>query len=70
MKISNVSKINYKIHTDSIQKILSQINWKTKKYVYAEESVILNVTLFGMKAKEWRENSLDLEENIKQEINW
>lgn len=63
----NLTKINYKIHTDAIKNNLipkevtpSQIN-----FVYASEADILNVALFGQTAKQWRESNPDLKGNIR-----
>lgn len=61
-----LAKANYRIHTDSIkQHIVPKITEKQKKYVYAEEADVLNVALFGMTAKEWKENNPDLKGNIR-----
>jgi hypothetical protein len=63
----NLTKLNYKIHTDAIRQNLipkeltpSQIN-----FVYASEADILNVALFGLTAKQWRENNPELNGNIR-----
>ena len=63
----NLTKLNYKIHTDAIKQNLipkeltpAQIN-----FVYASEADILNVALFGMTAKEWRESNPSLDGNIR-----
>ena len=62
-----LSKINYRIHTDAIKNNLvpkeltkSQIN-----FVYAEEADVLNMALFGMTAKEWRTKNPNLNGNIR-----
>lgn len=63
-----LSKVNYLIHTDSIKKnIIPMLSDKQKNYVYAEEADVLNVALFGMTAKEWREKYPELakEGNIR-----
>lgn len=63
-----LSKVNYLIHTDAIKNnIVPVLTEKQKKYVYAEEADLLNVALFGMTAKEWRESNpdLSLEGNIR-----
>ncbi len=61
-----LAKANYRIHTDSIkQNIVPKLTEKQKKYVYAEEADVLNVALFGMTAKEWRENNPNLKGNIR-----
>ncbi|QOG12368.1 KilA-N domain-containing protein [Arcobacter sp. FWKO B] len=65
----NLTKLNYKIHTDAIKENLipkeltsSQIN-----FVYANEADILNVALFGMTAKEWRDTNRDKKGNIRDD---
>lgn len=67
----NLTKINYKIHTDAIKENLipkslmpQQIN-----FVYANEADILNVALFGITAKQWREHNDDKKGNIRDEAN-
>ena len=61
-----LAKTNYRIHTDSIkQNIVPQLTEKQKKYVYAEEADVLNVALFGMTAKEWKESNPNLKGNIR-----
>lgn len=49
-----LSKLNYKIHTDAIKQNLipSELTPQQKSYVYADEADLLNVALFGMTAKE------------------
>ena len=61
-----LSKSNYHIHTDSIKEnIIPKITEKQKQYVYAEEADVLNVALFGMTAKEWRDKNPNIEGNIR-----
>lgn len=64
-----LSKINYKIHTDAIKEnlITSDISKKMEGITYANEADVLNVALFGMTAKEWRDAnpSLQKKENIR-----
>ena len=51
-----LAKVNYIVHTDAIKRFIVPIlTEKQIKFVYAEEADILNVALFGMTAKEWRE---------------
>ena len=58
-----LSKLNYVVHTDSIKtNIVPELTDKQKKYVYAEEADVLNVALFGMTAKEWRDKNPKLAE--------
>ena len=53
-----LSKLNYIVHTDSIKmNIVPELTEGQKKYVYAEEADVLNVALFGMTAKEWRDKN-------------
>ena len=63
-----LSKLNYIVHTDAIKNnIVPELTEKQKKLVYAEEADVLNVALFGMTAKEWREKNPKLaeEENMR-----
>ena len=61
-----LSKTNYAIHTDSIKEfIVPTLTEKQKQYVYANEADVLNVALFGMTAKEWRESNPSLGGNIR-----
>ena len=56
-----LSKVNYVIHTDAIKEyIVPTLTEKQIKFVYAEEADVLNVALFGMTAKEWREENPEL----------
>jgi len=53
-----LSKMNYHIHTDAIKnQIIPQLNFEKDKewIIYAEEADLLNVSLFGCTAKQWRE---------------
>ena len=62
----SLSKTNYRIHTDSIkQNIVPTLTDKQKLFIYANEADVINVALFGMTAKEWRENNPDKEGNIR-----
>ena len=62
-----LSKINYHIHTDAIKKNLipQELTQLQISYVYANEADVLNVALFGMTAKQWRESNPDLNANIR-----
>lgn len=61
-----LAKANYIIHTDAIKNtIVPILTEEQKKYVYAEEADVLNVALFGMTAKEWRETNPELKGNIR-----
>ena len=56
-----LSKVNYAIHTDAIKNyIVPTLTEYQKKYVYANEADVINVALFGMTTKEWRENNPSL----------
>jgi len=62
----SLSKTNYRIHTDSIKEnIVPRLTDKQKQFVYANEADVINVALFGMTAKEWRENNPNLSGNIR-----
>ncbi|MFR5856458.1 MAG: KilA-N domain-containing protein [Bacilli bacterium] len=53
-----LAKANYLVHADAIKSIIvPTLTEKQKKFIYAEEADVLNVALFGMTAKEWRENN-------------
>ena len=55
-------KTNYRIHTDSIKEnIIPTLTEKHKQYVYANEADILNVALFGMTSKEWKDKNSNLD---------
>ena len=62
-----LTKINYHIHTDAIKSHLipENISAKAKSFIYANEADVLNVALFGMTAKMWRESNPDAEGNIR-----
>ena len=56
-----LAKANYLVHTDAIKSyIVPTLTEKQKRFVYAEEADVLNVALFGMTAKEWRESNPDI----------
>lgn len=63
----NLTKLNYKIHTDAIKENLipKELSSMQINFVYASEADILNVALFGMTAKEWREQNADNKGNIR-----
>lgn len=62
-----LAKINYHIHTDAIKQNLipSEVTPAQKSFIYADEADMLNVALFGMTAREWREANPDLKGNIR-----
>ena len=62
-----LSKINYRIHTDAIKHNLIplEITQMQASIIYANEADVLNVAMFGMTAKQWRETNPDLKGNIR-----
>ena len=61
-----LSKINYVVHTDAIKEnIIPSLTEKQKQFVYVKEADVLNVALFGMTAKQWRDNNPKLPGNIR-----
>ena len=62
-----LSKINYHIHTDAIKTNLipSEITPAQASIIYAEEADVLNVAMFGLTAKQWRDANPDLKGNIR-----
>lgn len=59
-----LAKVNYAVHTDAIKNIIiPTLTEAQKKFVYAEEADVLNVALFGMIAKEWRESNKKISNN-------
>ena len=62
-----LSKINYHIHTDAIKQNLipAELSPLQTSIIYANEADVLNVALFGITAKQWREEHPDLKGNIR-----
>lgn len=61
-----LSKVNYVVHTDAVKNyIVPTLTEEQRRFVYAEEVDVLNVALFGMTAKEWRQENPEL---AKKEI--
>ena len=62
-----LSKINYRIHTDAIKQNLipAEVTPAQASIIYANEADVLNVAMFGMTAKQWREANPDLKGNIR-----
>ncbi len=59
-----LAKVSYIVHTDAIKSIIvPTLTEKQKKFIYAEEADVLNVALFGITAKEWRNKNPKLAEN-------
>jgi len=63
----NLAKINYHIHTDAIKENLipPELNKQQTNLIYASEADVLNMALFGMTAKEWRDRHTDDKGNIR-----
>ena len=62
-----LSKINYRIHTDAIKKNLipSKLTKEQINIVYAEEADVLNMALFGITEKKWKSKNPDKVGNIR-----
>ena len=66
-----LSKINYRIHTDAIKEnIVPQLTKTQINFVYANEADLLNVALFGITAKQWREANPKAKGNIRDEASF
>lgn len=67
----NLAKINYRIHTDAIQNNLipPELSKNQINFVYASEADLLNVALFGMTAKQWRDKNPKHKGNIRDYAN-
>lgn len=64
-----IEKINYRIHTDAVKENLLKpsMSRQVEGYTYANEADVLNVALFGMTAKQWRESHEGATGNIRDE---
>jgi len=62
-----LAKVNYQIHTDAIKENLipQEITKQQASFVYANEADLLNVALFGITAKEWRDSNPDKTGNVR-----
>lgn len=62
-----LAKINYKIHTDAIKEHLIPplVSKQAMNIIYASEADVLNVALFGLTAKDWRDCNASKEGNIR-----
>lgn len=62
-----LSKINYRIHTDAIKQYLipAEVTPAQANVIYAEEADVLNVAMFGITARQWREANPELKGNIR-----
>ncbi len=67
----NLTKINYRIHTDAIKENLipQNLNKQQVSFVYASEADVLNMALFGKTAKQWRDANPDKKGNIRDYSN-
>ncbi|MCX5656529.1 MAG: KilA-N domain-containing protein [Planctomycetota bacterium] len=65
----NLAKINYRIHTDAIKENLvpPELSARQTNLVYATEADVLNMALFGMSAKEWRDKNPGRKGNIRDD---
>ncbi len=63
----NLTKINYRIHTDAIKENLipSELSKQQINNIYASEADVLNMALFGKTAKDWRDTNPDKKGNIR-----
>jgi hypothetical protein len=63
----NLAKINYRIHTDAIKENLipAELTRQQINTIYSSEADVLNMALFGVAAKEWREANTDKTGNIR-----
>jgi len=62
-----LTKINYHIHTDAVKRNLipKELTNKETSFIYANEADVLNMALFGMTAKQWREDNPTRNGNIR-----
>ena len=66
-----IAKTNYKVHTDAIKEHLidTQLPARYTSLTYANEADLINVALFGMTAKEWRDKNPEARGNIRDAAN-
>ena len=64
-----LAKVNYKIHTDAIKEMImpKMLSKDTVNFVYASEADMLNMALFGVTAKQWRDKNPNTVGNIRDE---
>ncbi len=59
-----LSKVNYRIHTDAVKENIipkyKNLNKEDEKYVYANEAEMLNVAVFGMTSKQWKQENVEM----------
>jgi len=62
-----LAKLNYHIHTDAIKQNLipAELTREQINYVYASEADVLNMAMFGITARQWRDANPDLTGNIR-----
>ena len=62
-----LAKLNYHIHTDEIKQNLipKELSTTQTSIIYANEADVLNVALFGITAKQWRDSNPELKGNIR-----
>ena len=67
----NLTKINYRIHTDAIRAHLipPELSGKQTNLIYASEADVLNMALFGKTAKDWRDANPNEKGNIRDQAN-
>lgn len=67
----NLAKVNYLIHTDAIQQNLipDTLTSVQISHIYADEADLLNVALFGVTARQWRDQYSDLKGNMRDHAN-
>jgi hypothetical protein len=67
----DITKINYRIHTDAIKENLvpETLSKQQISYIYASEADILNMALFGKTAKQWRTENPDKAGNMRDYAN-
>ena len=67
----NLARINYRIHTDAVQAYLipPELTPRQISFVYAHEADVLNMALFGMTAKQWRDENPGEKGNVRDQAN-
>jgi len=70
-KRRNLTKINYRIHSDAIKENLipPELSKEQINFVYSSEADILNMALFGITAKQWRDEHTGLKGNMRDYAN-
>jgi hypothetical protein len=65
----NLAKVNYRIHTDAVKEHLipPELNKDQINFIYSSEADVLNMALFGLTAKEWRDNNPEKKGNIRDD---